>query len=44
MRMSANYAILMSMGDNKVHFSTMLKGYKTPKLSICNYIASKKQQ
>src|SRR5574344_376377 len=32
-RMSSGYAILMDIDNNKVDFSHMLKGYKTPKLS-----------
>lgn len=32
-RMSTGYAILMDIAGNKVDFSTMSKGYKTPKLA-----------
>lgn len=41
-RMSTGYAILMDIEGNKVDFSTMPKGYKTPKLSNCIRIASRK--
>lgn len=41
-RMSTGYAILMDIEGNKVDFSTMPKGYKTPKLSNCIHIASRK--
>ena len=41
-RMSTGYAILMDIEGNKIDFSTMPKGYKTPKLSNCNRIASRK--
>lgn len=34
-RMSTGYAILMDIDGNKVDFSAMPKGYKTPKLSNC---------
>lgn len=36
------YAVLMDIEGNKIDFSTMPKGYKTPKLSNCNRIASRK--
>ena len=41
-RMSTGYAILMDIEGNKIDFSTMPKGYKTPKLSNCIRIASRK--
>ena len=41
-RMSTGYAILMDIEGNKIDFSTMPKGYKTPKLSNCNRISSRK--
>ena len=40
--MNTGYAILMDIEGNKIDFSTMPKGYKTPKLSNCNRIASRK--
>lgn len=41
-RMSTGYAILMDIEGNKIDFSTMPKGFKTPKLSNCQRIASRK--
>ena len=41
-RMGTGYAILMDIEGNKIDFSHMLKGYKTPKLSNCKRIASRK--
>ena len=41
-RMSTGYAILMDIEGNKIDFTTMPKGYKTPKLSNCIRIASRK--
>ena len=41
-RMSTGYAILMDIDGNKIDFSTMPKGYKTPKLSNCKRVASRK--
>ena len=41
-RMSTGYAILMDIEGNKIDFSHMLKGYKTPKLNNCKRIASRK--
>ena len=35
-RMSTGYAILMDIDGNKIDFSTMPRGYKTPKLRIAN--------
>ena len=41
-RMSTGYAILMDINGNKIDFSSMPKGYKTPKLSNCKRMASRK--
>ena len=41
-RMSSGYAILMDIDGNKIDFSAMPKGYKTPKLSSCNRISNRK--
>lgn len=41
-RMSTGYAILMDIDGNKIDFSTMPKGYKTPKLNNCSRVASRK--
>lgn len=41
-RMSTGYAILMDIYGNKIDFSTMPKGYKTPKLSNCKRVSSRK--
>ena len=41
-RMSTGYAILMDIYGNKIDFSSMPKGYKTPKLSNCIRVASRK--
>lgn len=41
-RMSTGYAILMDIDGNKIDFSTMPKGFKTPKLSNCKRISSRK--
>ena len=41
-RMSTGYAILMDIEGNKIDFSSMPKGYKTPKLINCNRVASRK--
>lgn len=43
-RMSTGYAILMDIDGNKADFSTMPKGYKTPKFSNCKRIAARKSQ
>lgn len=40
-RMSTGYAILMDIDGNKVDFSAMPKGYKTPKLSNCKRIMAR---
>ena len=41
-RMSTGYAILMDIDGKKIDFSSMPKGYKTPKLSNCKRIESRK--
>jgi 5-methylcytosine-specific restriction endonuclease McrA len=41
-RMSTGYAVLMDIDGNKIDFSTMPKGYKTPKLSNCKRIIARK--
>ena len=43
-RMSTGYAILMDIGGHKIDFSTMPKGYKTPKLSNCKRITARTSQ
>lgn len=43
-RMSSGYAILMDIDGNKVDFSTMPKGYKTPKLNKCKRISARSSQ
>lgn len=43
-RMSAGYAILMDIDGDKIDFSTMPKGYKTPKLSNCKRVAARSSQ
>lgn len=43
-RMSSGYAILMDIDGNKIDFSIMPKGYKTPKLSNCKRIMARKSQ
>lgn len=40
-RMSSGFAILMDIFDNKIDFSHMPKGYKTPKLSNCDRISAR---
>ncbi len=40
-RMSTGYAVLMDIDGNKVDFSAMPKGYKTPKLSNCKRIMAR---
>lgn len=40
-RMSTGYAVLMDIHGNKVDFSDMPKGYKTPKLSNCKRITAR---
>lgn len=41
-RMSSGLAILMDIFNNKIDFSYMPRGYKTPKLSNCNRISARK--
>ena len=43
-RMSTGYAILMDIEGKKIDFSSMPKGYKTPKLSNCMRIAARTSQ
>lgn len=43
-RMSTGYAILMDIDGNKIDFSTMPRGYKTPKLSNCKRITARTSQ
>ncbi len=43
-RMSTGYAILMDIDGHKIDFSTMPKGYKTPKLSNCRRITARTSQ
>ena len=40
-RMSSGYAILMSIDGNKIDFSSMSKGFKTPKLSNLTRISAR---
>ena len=40
--MSTGYAVLMDIDGNKVDFSAMPKGCKTPKLSNCKRITARK--
>ena len=43
-RMSTGYAILMDIEGNKIDFSAMPKGFKTPKLSNCKRITARSTQ
>lgn len=44
-RMSeGGYAVLMDIDGNKVDFSNLPKGYKTPKLSLCKRISARRNQ
>lgn len=43
-RMSTGYAILMDIEGNKVDFSCMPKGMRTPKLSNCKRISARSSQ
>ncbi|MCR5586736.1 MAG: hypothetical protein K6F77_04310, partial [Lachnospiraceae bacterium] len=43
-RMSTGYATLMDIEGNKIDFSHMPKGMKTPKLSNCKRIAARTSQ
>lgn len=40
-RISTGYAVLMDIDGNKVDFSAMPKGYKTPKLSNCKRVTAR---
>ena len=42
--MSTGYAILMDIDGNKIDFSSMPKGFKTPKLSNCKRITARSSQ
>ena len=41
-RMSSGFATLMDIFNNKIDFSYMPRGYKTPKLSNCNRISARR--
>ena len=43
-RMSSGFAILMNIFGEKVDFSSMPKGLKTPKLSNCNRISTRRSR
>ena len=43
-RMSSGYAILMDIDGNKIDFSDMPKGLKTPKLSNCKRLTARTSQ
>lgn len=43
-RMSTGYAILMDIDGNKIDFSAMPKGYKTPKLFNCKRMTARTTQ
>ena len=44
-RMSeGGYAVLMDINGNKIDFSNQPKGYKTPKLSLCQRISARRSQ
>ena len=43
-RMSTGYAILMDIDGNKIDFSSMPKGFKTPKLSNCKRVTARSTQ
>ena len=43
-RMSTGYAILMDIEGEKIDFSSMPKGYKTPKLSNCIRVTARTSQ
>ena len=43
-RMSTGYAILMDIEGKKIDFSSMPKGYKTPKLKNCKRITARTSQ
>lgn len=41
-RMNSGFAILMDIFNNKIDFSHMPRGYKTPKLSNCNRVSARR--
>ena len=41
-RMNSGFAVLMDIFNNKIDFSHMPKGCKTPKLSNCNRISARR--
>ena len=43
-RMNSGFAILMNIFSEKVDFSSMPKGLKTPKLSNCNRISTRRSR
>ena len=43
-RMSSGYAVLMDIDGNKVDFSNLPKGYKTPKLCLCKRRSARRSQ
>lgn len=43
-RMSTGYTILMDIDGNKINFSDMPKGFKTPKLNNCKRISARSLQ
>ena len=43
-RMSTGYAVLMDINGNKIDFSSMPNGYKTPKLRNCKRITARTTQ
>ena len=43
-RMSTGYTILMDINGKKIDFSSMQKGFKTPKLSNCKRITARSSQ
>ena len=42
--MNTVYAIIMDIEDNKIDFSHMPKGMKTPKLSNCKRVTARTSQ
>ena len=43
-RMNSGYAVLMDIEGNKIDFSNLPKGHKTPKLSLCKRISARRSQ
>ena len=43
-RMSSGYSVLMDIYGNKVDFSHLGKGYKTPKLCLCKRVSARRSQ